>query len=723
MTGRPLTRREDERILRGHSRYLDDIEPLACLHMAFVRSPLAHARIVSLEVPRRLPGDARVLTAEMLGGRAQPLPVMTPPGATLADEPHPLLAASEVRYMGQAVAAVVAGSRALAEDAAELVQVDYESLEPVADPLAGGPELMHWRHSEGDVAGAFERADAVVRTTHEIPRLAAAPIEPRGALASYERQADLLTVWASTQDQHRPLAGLAHVLSRDRESIRMIVPDVGGAFGSKGPLAPEAALVALAAIDLGRPVKWVEDRLENFLASYQGRGIHADVELALAGDGTMLALRARVLADLGGYLLTTTAIPPHTMAMLMTGCYAIGAADVEVVGALTHKVPTGPYRGAGRPEAAYVLELTVDAAARELGMDPVELRRRNLIREFPHRTPLGFTYDSGDYERCLDHALELAGSDRREPPPGTLVGRGVALYVERAGGQWERARASIEPDGRVLVRSSSSPHGQGHDTAFAQVAAERLGIEPGQVEMRFGDSAEAPPGVGTFGSRSMTMGGSAVVQAVDELRAVCLRAAAGVLGVHESEVTWSAGVLSGGGRELSLVALAAEAGGPLEGSARFGSDVVFSSGAYAAVVEIERATGKPKVQRLVAVDDAGTIINPLLAEGQVIGGAVQGLGASLVEEMVHDEQAQPLTASFAAYSLLTAAEVPEIVTAFVESPSPLNPLGAKGIGEAGAIGTPAALGNAIADALGGLPVDPPFTAAKLWRAAREVPAA
>jgi carbon-monoxide dehydrogenase large subunit len=499
VSGRPLARREDERILRGRSRYLDDIEPSGCLHMAFVRSPLAHARIAPLEVPREFPGEARVITAEGLEGRLRPLLVMTPDGATLADEPHPVLAASEVRYMGQAVAAVVAGSRALAEDAAELVQVDYEPLDPIAQPHADGPELMRWRRSGGDVAAAFAGADAVVRVTHEIPRLAAAPIEPRGALASYDRDADVLTMWASTQDQHRPLAGLAHVLSREREAIRVIVPDVGGAFGSKEPLAPEAAVVALAAVEFGRPVKWVEDRLENFLASYQGRGVRADVELALAGDGTMLALRARILADLGGYLLSTTAIPPHTMAMLMTGCYALDAADVEVVGALTHKVPTGPYRGAGRPEAAYVLELTVDAAARELGIDPVELRRRNLIREFPHRTPLGFTYDSGDYERCLDCALELARFDRREPPPGTLVGRGVALYVERAGGQWESARATLEPDGRVVVRSSSSRHGQGHDTAFAQVAAERLGIEPGQVELRFGTRprprpASAPPG-------------------------------------------------------------------------------------------------------------------------------------------------------------------------------------------------------------------------------------
>jgi aerobic carbon-monoxide dehydrogenase large subunit len=717
VSGRALTRREDERILRGHTRYLDDLEPPGCLHAAFVRSPYAHARIDSVQAPAEAPGLVAVLSAEDLDDRLRPLPTMCPEGATLAAEPHPLLPAAEVRYAGQAVVAVVAESRALAEDAAELVEVEYEPLDTVVDPRAAS-ELMRWRRSSGDVEGAFAAAHVVVEGSYSIPRLAAAPIEPRGALASYDAAADRLTMWCSAQDTHRPLAQLAHVLSREPDTIHMIVPDVGGAFGSKGALPPESAVVAVAAMRLGRPVKWAEDRLENFLAGYQGRGIEADVELALGAGGRMLALRARIVADLGGYLLPTTAMPPHTMAMLMTGCYAIPAAEVEVVGALTHKVPTGPYRGAGRPEAAYALELTVDAAARELGIDPVELRSLNLIGEFPHQTPLGFTYDSGDYRRCLERAVELAPPERRSDPD-TLVGSGVAMYVERSGGQWESARASVEPDGHVLVRSSSSPHGQGHDTAFAQVAAERLGIEIGQVEMRFGDSAEVPPGVGTFGSRSMAMGGSAVAQAVDELRAVSTRAAARLLGVEQAEVGWSGGVLSGGGRRLTLAELAAAADEPLEASARFGSDVVFSSGAYAAVVEIERATGRPRVLSLAAVDDAGTIINPLLAEGQVIGGSVQGLGASLVEEVLHDEAGQPLNSSFAGYSLLTAAEVPPIETAFVESPSPLNPLGAKGIGEGGAIGVPAALGNAIADALGGRRVDPPFSAAKLWRAAAQ----
>jgi carbon-monoxide dehydrogenase large subunit len=359
--------------------------------------------------------------------------------------------------------------------------------------------------------------------------------------------------------------------------------------------------------------------------------------------------------------------------MLMTGCYAMEGADVEVVGARTDKVPTGPCRGAGRPEAAFVLERTVDAAARELGLDRVELRRRNVIRSFPHRSLLGWTYDSGDYAQCLDRAVELAGS----PPPGRRVGTGVALYVERAGGQWESAEMSREDDGRVIVRSGSFPHGQGHDTTFAQIVADRLGVPMEQVELRFGDSAEVPRGVGTFAGRSVAMGGSAVAVAADRLRA--------------------------GERSVSV---------------RFESEMVFGSGAYAAVVEIDEETGELTVHRIVAVDDAGTIINPLLAEGQVLGGTVQGLGAVLTEEVAHDADGQPLSASFASYAMLTAAEQPPVGTAFVVTPSPHNPLGAKGIGEAGSIGTPAAVANAVTDALGGVHVDPPFTPEKLWRAMR-----
>ncbi len=686
MIGQPLRRREDVPLVRGAGRYVDDLAPPGLAHVVFVRSYHARASIVGVRAPRSAPGLLRVFTAADLTGRARPMRVTAPDGAEVADEPHPILAGDEVRYAGQPVAAVVAESRAQAVDAAELVEVEYEPGEAVVDPGDAPETLMRWERSVGDVEGALAAAAHRVQARHRIPRLVAAPIEPRGVLAAYDDAGDLLTVWASAQDPHRPLSQLAHALDRPPERIRVVIPDVGGAFGSKGVIAVEAVTVALAAMELGRPLKWVEDRVENFLGAYQGRGVEASVELALDARGRILAVRASILADLGAYLLPTTAIPPYTTAMLMTGCYDIPVAAVSVRGARTDKVPTGPYRGAGRPEGAYLLELTVDRAARELGLEPAELRRRNLIRSFPHRSALGWTYDSGDYERCLDRALELVGP---KPSGGGVVGKGVAMYVERAGGSWESARISVGADGRVIARSGSTPHGQGHETTFAQIVADRLGVDVDDVEMRFGDTAEVPPGVGTFASRSVAVGGSALVLAADR-------------------------ILEQVGQ--ATLADAAAAAGGLEAEARFESDLVFGSGAYAAVVEIERDTGALKVRRLAAVDDAGTIINPLLAEGQVVGGAVQGLGAVLTEEAVYDAEGQLRNASFVEYGLPSAVEVPPILSDFVQTPSPLNPLGAKGIGEGGAIGTPAAIANAVADALGGDAPDPPFAAEKLWRA-------
>jgi carbon-monoxide dehydrogenase large subunit len=709
MIGKPLRRREDLPLVRGDGRYIDDLTLPGLAHVAFVRSHHARARIVGVHAPSRVPGLLRVLTASDLIGRARPLPVIAPEGAEVAEAPHPILAADEVRYAGQPVAAVVAESRAQAIDATELVEVFYEGLEAVVEPRGAPETLMRWERTVGDVDGALERAAHRVTTRHRIPRLVAAPIEPRGVVADYDDAADLLTLWTSAQDPHRPLSQLAYALHRPPEQIRVMVPDVGGAFGSKGVVAVEAVAVALASIELGRPLKWVEDRVENFLGAYQGRGVEASVELGLDAGGRMVAVRASILADLGAYLLPSTAIPPHTTAMLMTGCYDIPAAAVSVRGSRTDKVPTGPYRGAGRPEAAYFLELTVDRAARELGIDPVELRRRNLIRRFPHRCVLGWTYDSGDYERCLDRALELV-----QPVRGPLVGTGVAMYVERAGGNWESARVSVGSDGRVVAQSGSCPHGQGHETTFAQIVADRLEIDPDDVEVRFGEI----PGVGTYASRSVAMGGSALVQASERIRESATREAARRLHCRAEEV-------SRAGRDWATpdgrTVLWAEAAGGLEAEARFESDLVFGSGAYAAVVEIEPDTGALRVRQLVTVDDAGRIVNPLLAEGQVVGGAVQGLGAVLTEEAVHDADGQPRNASFLEYSLLGPAEVPPIDSAFVQTPSPNNPLGAKGIGEGGAIGTPAAIANAVADALagvGGFAPDPPFTSEKLWRALR-----
>jgi aerobic carbon-monoxide dehydrogenase large subunit len=743
--GLPLRRREDTRFLTGAARYLDDFDPVGALQLAFVRSPHAHARLgaVDVEAARAAPGVSAVLTGADLEGRIQALPAGSVEDGVVADCGHPVLARDKVRYVGEAVAAVAARTRAEAEDAAELVVCDYEPLPPLLDvrrdpaapPLLheeSGDDLVRWTRSRGDVEGAFAAADRVVSASFRIPRLVAAPIEPRGGIAEYDNAADLLTVRCSAQEPHRPLAQFAHVLGRDRERLRIVVPDVGGAFGSKGAIAPEIAVAAVLAVDLNCPVKWAEDRLENFLAAYQGRGLEADVELAVSADGRMLGLRARLYSDVGAYLYPTTAVSPHTTAMLLTGAYAIPAAEVELVGVATSKVPTGPYRGAGRPEAAYIIERTVDLAARELGIDPVELRRRNLVSRdaFPYETALGWVYDSGDYERCLDTVLGLVHAEswdderKTAQDEGRLVGAGVAMALERCGGLWESAELEISSEGEVVVRTGSSPHGQGHETAFAQIAADELGVEPDDVEVRWGDSAEVPAGTGTFASRSIAMGGSAVVEAAASVRELGRPVAAQLLEVAAEKIGWDEGrfVASEDSRRSVTMRDVAAAAGGLEANARFESDLLFSSGAYAAVVEIDQSTGGLHVLRLAAADDAGRIVNPLLAEGQVVGGSVQGLGQCLVEEAVYDESGQLRTASFADYSLLTAVEVPPIASGFVEIPTPLNPLGAKGIGEGGAIGVPAAVGNAVADALaakGVAGLDPPFTEEKLWRALHE----
>jgi aerobic carbon-monoxide dehydrogenase large subunit len=715
MIGASLRRREDARVLRGETRYLDDIEQPGMVHAAFVRSPFAHAAIESISVPAARDGLVAVITGADLGDAVRPFPVMAPAGAEVrCSEAHPVLATREVRYAGQPVALVIARSRALAEDAAELVQVDYDPRPVATSPRASDLTLMRWHRRAGDVEAAFAQAAHVVRGSYALPRLVAAPMETRGCIAAHDAAADLLTVWCSAQDTHRPLEHLAHILSRSERAIRVIVPDVGGAFGSKGVIAPEVAAAAAASLRLGVPVKWAEDRLENLVAASQGRGLEGDLELALDAEGRMLALRARLWSDLGGYLLTTTPLPPHTAATLIAGCYDIGVADVTVVGARTHKVPIGPYRGAGRPEAAYMLEALVDQAARQTGIDRVTLRRRNLIRAFPHTTPTGLQYDSGDFERCLDLALELAGEAQPEAGDDAgdgaayLRGTGIALYVERAGGAFESAAIELLAGGRFGIASSSSPHGQGHDITFAQIAADRLQVPVDAVELRFGDSMTTPPGVGTFGSRSVAMAGSAIAVAADQL-VQCARVLAAEVGLD------AAG-------ELNWAAVAQAADTPLRAEATFRSANVFSSGAHAAAVRIDRATGVLTVQRLVAVDDAGTLINPLLVRGQVIGGAVQALGECLSEEAVHDDDGQMRSGTFLDYGLLTAADVPPIVTGEVQTPSPLNPLGAKGAGEGGAVGALPAVANAVIDALGGRYVAPPFTAEKLWRALHDPPA-
>jgi carbon-monoxide dehydrogenase large subunit len=737
--GRPLRRREDEAILRGRAAYVDNLAPPGTVHMVAVRSPLAHARLQAVEVAAaaRAPGVVAVLTGADLAGQVGPMPVNAIEGARIAHARGPLLAAGGVRFAGEPVAVVAATTRAAAVDAAELVEVDYDPLPVVVDPHQAqapaavrlhdhldGNLLLRWRRRHGDVDGAFAAAARVVAGRFRMPRLVASPIEPRGALAAYDPDGDLLTLWLSAQDPHRPLRHLAAVLRRPPERCRVVVGDVGGAFGSKGTLAPEAAVAAILALRLRRPVKWVETRSESFLASYQGRGQEIQAELAVDAAGRFLALRARVVADLGAYLYPITPAPPVTTAMLLTGAYDVAAVDVELVGVATNMVPTGPYRGAGRPEGAYVAERLADLAAADLGVDPAAIRRRNFIapERFPHTTALGFTYDSGDYGRALDRACELLGYHRQRRrqraarEDGRLVGIGLCVFVERAGaGLWEHGSVAVGPDGRALVRTGSTPHGQGHRTTFAQIAADALGLAPEDVTVEAGDTATVPQGMGTYASRSVTTGGSAVHLAARQVAAKAARVAA-----------WLA---ASGGRPATLAEVAAAAHAParlppglepgLQAEVRFElPGPVFPFGAYAAVVEVDRDTGRLQVLRLVGVDDAGRVVNPLLAEGQVMGSAAQGIGQALFEEAVHDDAGQLLTGNFAVYGLPSAVEVPPLQSELLETPSPFTPLGVKGLGESGAIAVPAAIANAVADALAPLGVrhlDPPYTPERLWR--------
>ena len=706
--GRHLTRFEDERFVKGEAEYVDDMKLPGMLHAAFVRSMVAHGRIlaVDIEAALELPGVHAVLTAADTE-ELDDFPLVARGGEDLVRVAHPVLARDQVRYVGEPVAVVVADTPAIARDAAELVWVELDELGVVVDPRAAqtspplhdqAPDnvLLRSHRASGDVEGAFAGADRVVRGRVLAPRLIAAPIEARAVLASYDKGRDLLTLWLSAQDPHRQLAGLTTVLRRPAEKLRVVVRDVGGAFGSKGVPQAETAAVALAALKLGRAVKWAESRTESSLAVYQGRGIEVEGELALTADGTILGLRASVLGDLGAYLYSTTMVAPLTCANLLSGVYAIPAVEVDVVGVCTNKVPTGPYRGAGRPEAALAIERLVDLAARELELDPLELRRRNLVREFPYANGLGFTYDSGDYEGALDAVLELAdyGALRTEAErtraDGRLAGVGVALYVERCGPGSETGAVRVEADGSVVARTGSSPHGQGHETTFAQVVAEELAVDPSVVAVRYGDSFEVPEGTGTFASRSVAVGGSALLLAAREVR-----------------------------RRLD-----AGEDAPLEASTTFTlPGPVFSFGAYVAAVVVEPETGEVEITRVVGVDDCGRVVNPLLAEGQVAGAIVQAVGECLHEYVGYDQDGQPLAVNLYDYHLPTAQTVPVIESALRETPSPLNPLGAKGVGEGGSIGTPAAVANAVADALAARGIrhlDAPYTPSRVWQALQDV---
>ena len=754
--GRARKRVEDRRLLTGAGRFVDDIMPPDLLHVAFLRAPYAHARVARLHVEpaRRAPGVAAILTGADVR-RLGPMPVIRL-FPEMRVPPHPILADGLVSAVGTPVAAVAAESRYQAEDALGLVEVEYAPLPPLVEAEAalapGAPVLFPelgtnrafgqvWRH--GDPAGAFAAAEHTVRLRVTQPRLAGVALEPRGSLAAVDPVSGELTVWISTQAPFAVRAALATALGLSESRVRVVAPEVGGGFGLKTAPYREDVLVAHLALALHRPVKWVATRGEDLLTTQQGRGAVAEGELAVTGDGRITGLRARIVYPLGSALVNSAPVPPFNHARCLPGAYAIPACEIETAGVLTTTPPTGAYRGAGRPEAAFLIERLVDEAARAVGMDPAELRRLNFVppEAFPFRTATGQVYDSGDYARAMDRALELAGYRqwrRRQAEAGErgeIVGVGLAAYVEPAGLGWESGLVRVERTGAVTAVTGASPHGQGHETTFAQVVADHLGVTPEDVAILHGDTRAGPPGIGTFGSRSVALGGSALVRAATEVREKGRRIAALLLEAAVADVVPAPGgfeVVGAPARRVRWreVAAAAWQGRPLppgeapglEATAFFQADSeVWSFGTVVAVVRVERETGRIALETVVWVDDAGTIVNPLLAEGQLHGGFAQGFGQVFLEQLVYDEQGQLLTGSLLDYALPRADDLPIPVLAKTVTPSPRNPLGAKGIGEAGPIGVPPALVNAVVDALAPFGVrhlDMPLTPEKVWRALR-----
>jgi carbon-monoxide dehydrogenase large subunit len=760
--GQRFKRKEDPRLIQGISHYADDLRLLGMLHCAFVRSPHAHAVIRSIDtVPARtVPGVVAVITSQDLAGVgdvpcAGALPDLKTPA-------HPPLARERVRFVGEPVAAVVAEDMYAARDAAELVQVEYDPLPAIVDMEKAAtkdsdviyPEFktnVAYVHplKNGDIAGAFNRADAVVKERLVNQRLAPVSMETRGVVAQYLPGERTLTVWSSTQIPHLLKTQIALMLGLPETSVRVVTPEVGGGFGSKLNVYSEEAVVPWLAIKLGRPVKWAETRRENIQAAIHGRDQIAYVELALKRDGTILGLRARILADLGAYYQLLTPIIPTLTALLITGCYKIPAVDIEVTGVLTNKMATDAYRGAGRPEATYVIERMVDLAARELKMEPVEIRRKNFPKptEFPYNTSTGVIYDSANYQMSLKRALDLAGYTKLRArqkagwKQGKYYGIGLSTYVEicamgpssaMPAGGWESATVRVEPTGKITVLTGASPHGQGQETTFAQLVADQFGLNPEDVNVVHGDTAVVPYGIGTFGSRGTAVGGTAVYYATEKIKSKMSAIAAHLMGVKPDGLLFGNAKITAKDKKKSLgfgeVVSAAYVARTLPPGVEPGleathffepSNFTFPFGAHICSVEVDPETGETKIEKYVAVDDCGNVINPLLVEGQLHGGIVQGLAQALYEEVIYNEDGQLVTGSLMDYALPKAVNQPQFVMDRTVTPSPVNPMGVKGVGEAGTIGSCPAIVNAVCDALSPLGIkhiDMPLKPEKVWRA-------
>lgn len=739
--GASVRRTEDPRLLRGEAAFVDDIRVPGLLHMAILRSPHAHARVLSVDVSaaRQLPGVVDAFSARDLGAEPPAIPALFS-----LEEFHPApqypLATDRVRFVGEPVAVVVAESRAVAEDALELVEVDYEPLEAVVDASAAiqpGAPVLHDNapdnvaarqvYETGDVDAAFAAADRVIRERLDMQRYTGIPLETRGVVATRDAVTGELTVWNSTQWPHTVRTLLAGMLGVPARAVRVISPDIGGGFGVKADFNAEDYLVPLAATRIGRPVKWIEDRNEHFLSIAHSREQIHEVEIALRHDGTILGLRARHITDCGAYQRPLGVINASLAATSLGGVYRVPNYRVEAVCASTNKSPASPYRGAGAPEATFARERLLDIVARELGIDRAELRRRNLLppEELPFDTGLAsleaaVVLDSGDFPAALDRALEMidyAGFAARQQAAreeGRLIGLGICVYHQITGpGPFEGGSVRVDPTGEVSIVSGAAPMGQGTATMLAQIAADELQVPHESIKVVFGDTGRLPFGMGTYASRNAVMAGTAVVLAARKVRQKAEELAAHLLEADPADLVLEDGAFSVKGVPASSVtwaqvATAASPGGsrptgmePDLESVQYFENLAapYSYGIHVAEAEVDPHTGYTTVTRYVVVNDAGTIVNPRNAEGQIAGGVAQGLGGALMEELVYGPDGQPQSTSFMDYLIPGSLDVPDIEVGHLESPSPLNPLGVKGMGEGGAIGSHAAVANAVADAI------------------------
>ncbi|MFQ5855532.1 MAG: xanthine dehydrogenase family protein molybdopterin-binding subunit [Anaerolineae bacterium] len=766
--GVKVKRREDPELITGRAKYVADIQLDGMLHMAMIRSPFAHARIHSIDAGPALNTDGVVAayTAEDINPHmAQPLPMVANPDNYEVfrwPKRYPL-AEGKVRHVGDPVAVVVAENPYTAADAAELVYVDYEMLPAITDPEAALLDNAPVLHEEWDdnlayraVAEggdpstgsgqapdrAFADADVTIQVRLVNQRLIPNAIEPRAVIAQYDEAADSVTIWTTTQIPHAVQAAVVRALGMSWGRVRVVGPDVGGGFGAKANVYQEEFLAPFIAMRLGQPVKWVAGRGEDYLATNHGRDHIHIVELAADAAGRVQGLRLKGIADVGAYYMRATPIPgTHTVEMA-SGPYQIPNVRAEMTGVFTNKLSTEPYRGAGRPEAAYLVERAMDVLADEIGMDPAELRRRNYIQpdRFPFTTATHLTYDSGEYAGALDKVLEIvdyaglrAEQARRRETGGQLLGIGVASYVEICGfGPWETGSVTVEPDASVTVRSGTMPNGQGHVTAWSQIAADILQVPLEQVTVKCGDTAEVSRGVGTFGSRSAAVGGSAVATNAETVRQKAIEIAAHLLEAAPGDMTLGAGMFHVRGvpeRAVTWqqVAQAAHAGHVPEGMETglageehfYTQGETYPFGTHICVVEIDPETGETKILRYVSVDDCGRVINPMIVEGQIHGGAAQGIGQALFEGAIYDEAGNLITGSLMDYAVPRPYHLPAFESHRTETPTPLNPLGMKGIGEAATIGSTPAVVNAVVDALSHLGIrhlDMPLTSQQVWQA-------